>query len=416
MNHVLILLVCGETDRERCHERCERVVAGWPPDAVPRCRVVTFDQFSAMERPAQPPVVWIWLEEGQVHSDLFFLVDRAESWRAPILLTRPKEVLPLGSTLRDGTLIAPPHATDADVRLLLQALASQSPALRELDNELLITRRQNGGIRGQLDKLDEELRLAAQIQRGFLPQQLPHCNDVRFNVLFRPAGYVSGDIYDVRQIDDEHVGFYVADAVGHGVPAALITMFIRHCLPITRAAGQGDEPMRPDHALAELNRQMLQRPSHMSQFATACYGVLNCRTHRLQLARAGHPAALLLRGECEVIELDPSGPLLGVFEDESFDLLELDLERGDRLLLYTDGFELAFNAPGDAANSKHLDELFALRNGTLIDAIQQLIYRLDRCAGSLHQQDDLTALLMGIEPRIPASQRAATLESESAAA
>ena len=74
------------------------------------------------------------------------------------------------------------------------------------------------------DKLDEELRLAARIQCEFLPQEFPTMAGVGFDVLYRPAGYVSGDTYDVQQIDDRLVAFYVADAVGHGVPAALLTM------------------------------------------------------------------------------------------------------------------------------------------------------------------------------------------------
>ena len=92
-----------------------------------------------------------------------------------------------------------------------------------------------------MTRLDEELRLAAKLQQDFLPKQLPQVGPIHFHSLFRPAGYVSGDLYDVMRLDEKRVGFFPVDAVGHGMPAALLTMFIK----------------RPDH---QGNR--LQRLSH----------------------------------------------------------------------------------------------------------------------------------------------------------
>ena len=65
----------------------------------------------------------------------------------------------------------------------------------------------------QITQIDEEMRLAARLQVDFLPRTLPEVDGVAFNVFFRPASYVSGDIYDVTRLDEDHIGFFVADAL-----------------------------------------------------------------------------------------------------------------------------------------------------------------------------------------------------------
>jgi len=84
------------------------------------------------------------------------------------------------------------------------------------------------------EELDEEIRLAARLQQDFLPRRLPKVGSSRFSVYYQPAGFVSGDIYDVARLDETRIGFYVADAVGHGLPAALLTMFIKEALQTKR--------------------------------------------------------------------------------------------------------------------------------------------------------------------------------------
>ena len=84
--------------------------------------------------------------------------------------------------------------------------------------------------------------------------------DVTFDVLFRPAGYVSGDLYDVQRLDEDHVGFYVADAVGHGVPAAMMTVLIKHGMPMEQVSGNGYRSRPPEEALRPRNIQTSRQP------------------------------------------------------------------------------------------------------------------------------------------------------------
>ncbi|HAU37257.1 MAG TPA: hypothetical protein DCX07_06020, partial [Phycisphaerales bacterium] len=110
----------------------------------------------------------------------------------------------------------------ADARELaarLDAAAALQPTIVRLRDELAAARQASDKAERTFVELGEEMRLAARLQRDFLPRRLPEVGPARFGVLYRPATWVSGDIYDILRLDETHVGFYVADAVGHGMPA-----------------------------------------------------------------------------------------------------------------------------------------------------------------------------------------------------
>ncbi|MHC4129257.1 MAG: PP2C family protein-serine/threonine phosphatase, partial [Planctomycetota bacterium] len=151
----------------------------------------------------------------------------------------------------------------------------------------------------------------------------------------------SGDIYDVIRLDDDHLGVFLADAVGHGVSAALMTMVICQSLTTRVADGSSSRILDPADVLNRLNQQMLRQRLHPSRFATAIYAVIDCQRRRATVAAAGHPPPLLVHEGGGVDPLTAGGGLLGVFEDEVYDQVEVDLAVDDRLLLYTDGFEQA---------------------------------------------------------------------------
>ncbi|RKY05922.1 MAG: hypothetical protein DRP66_09845, partial [Planctomycetota bacterium] len=87
------------------------------------------------------------------------------------------------------------------------------------------------------NELTEQLKMAGHVQRNFLPRRLPNLKNVRWASLFLPADWVSGDMYDVARLDEQHIGFYVADAVGHSIPAALLTMFLKQAIKMRETTG-----------------------------------------------------------------------------------------------------------------------------------------------------------------------------------
>ena len=104
-----------------------------------------------------------------------------------------------------------------------------------------------------------------------------------------------GDIYDVARLDEDHVAFFVADAVGHGMPAALLTIFLKRTLQTKEFTKDGYRLISPDEALAHLNKELVQQQLSMCQFVTMAYAILNTKTLELSWSRAGHPSPMLLK-------------------------------------------------------------------------------------------------------------------------
>ena len=217
-----------------------------------------------------------------------------------------------------------------------------------------------------------------------------------------PNGGVSGDIYDVARLDEDHVAFFVADAVGHGMPAALLTIFIKRTLETKEILPNGGyRIIPPDEALAHLNNELLSQQLSLCQFVTMIYGILNTKTRTLSWARAGHPLPFLLKTNGEAGELDLDGALLGVFPNEQFPLQTVQLAPGDSVLMYSDGFESAFTDPFAGSNGGLINDRYRLEFSKLAGKdpharFAAMVGQLDHQEGSLHQRDDLTALMMTI--------------------
>jgi len=303
-----------------------------------------------------------------------------------------------------GVIVMERSADPSVIAAMLYALSERQATVDALKAELLTTRRFQGGLRGQMEKIHEELELAASVQREFLPKTLPNIGGIDFQVMFRPAGYVSGDIYDIQRLDEEHVGFFLADAVGHGVPAALMTMVLTRSLTTRVIEGSGFRLLPPAEVLERLNREMVERHDESPRFATAVYGVVNVRTRAVRIAGAGHPHPLVIGTGGQVRRIETSGGLLGVFADDTFDEAEFVLGPDESLVVYSDGFETAFPTPGaDEYGRKvptrhYLDHFVGMvgrwREADLATAFRQLAHNLDQQAGSLHQIDDLTVIML----------------------
>jgi sigma-B regulation protein RsbU (phosphoserine phosphatase) len=274
----------------------------------------------------------------------------------------------------DGLMAVPLSCSPDELRGRLAGLTAARPIVDQLQRENAMLRRFDSGLNSQITQIDEEMRLAARLQVDFLPRHLSPINDVSFEVLFRPASYVSGDIYDVARLDEDHVGFFVADAMGHGMPAALLTIFLKRTLQTKEfgAFPRGYRIILPDEALAHLNNELLSQNLSLCQFVTMVYGILNTKT----------------------LSLD--GALLGVFANEKFPLQTLQLAPGDSILLYSDGFESAFSDPSGLVNERYRTEFAKLAGPHPHARFHNMVAELDKQEGSLHQRDDLTALLVTI--------------------
>ncbi|OHB57092.1 MAG: hypothetical protein A2173_04200 [Planctomycetes bacterium RBG_13_44_8b] len=188
-------------------------------------------------------------------------------------------------------------------------------------------------------QLETQLKMAGAVQKDFLPQSLPDSDRFKWAVTFIPADWVSGDIYDITRIDETHIGFYLADAVGHSMPAALLTMFLKQSIQMRQTTGREYKVFSPLEVMQNLNQKMFAQHLRGCQFATCCYFLLNTETLLLDYCRAGHPYPILLRKNNSPVQLQTRGSLLGVFEDAKFEQASVQLDSGDKLILYSDGAE-----------------------------------------------------------------------------
>ncbi len=286
-------------------------------------------------------------------------------------------------------------ASPEELRAKLAAAAALQPTIRNLQAELAASRQINADPEAAAG-LDEEMRLASRLQRDFLPRRMPEVGPVRFSVLYRPATWVSGDIYDVTRLDETHVGFYVADAVGHGMPAALLTIFIKKALQTKRIAGNTYEIIPPHVSLAALNGDIYEQNLSSCQFCTAIYCVVDTAALVLTYARAGHPEAVLLRADGDGESLQADGSLLGVFPDEQFELRHVQLYRGDRLVLYSDGAEEALCGTGDERRPFRL-LLAEWAGASREEMFAEMLARIEAGPRPQRPRDDVTVLVMDVE-------------------
>ena len=279
----------------------------------------------------------------------------------------------------------------------LQAVARMQEEIDQLKDEINNLRRRDETLNHYMTRLDDELRLAARLQQDFLPKTLPQVGDVYFHSLFRPAGYVSGDLYNVMRLDEAHIGFYMADAVGHGMPAALLTMFIKNALTTKEITPHGYRLLNPGEALQRLNEALLEQNLTQATFATAFYATINVQTLVCRYARAGHPCPLLMREDGSMQAVNADGGLLGIFPDEIYANGEVQLRHGDRLFVFSDGIEVAFAEDQVLDTMQWRAELQQRRHLSAEQLLMELSEHFDRELGSLQPKDDVSMIVLEIK-------------------
>src|SRR5207247_649251 len=142
----------------------------------------------------------------------------------------------------------------AELLAQVQALLRIKERHDHLTEKTAEVHRINKRLQATYQQIDQELELARRIQESFLPQTLPELPEVRFAVHYKPCGKVGGDFYDIFRLDEQHLGFYVADAMGHGVPASLLTIFVKKGVRTKEISGRDYRLVPPAEVLQRLNR------------------------------------------------------------------------------------------------------------------------------------------------------------------
>jgi sigma-B regulation protein RsbU (phosphoserine phosphatase) len=187
------------------------------------------------------------------------------------------------------------------------------------------------------------------------------------------------------------VGLYVADAVGHGVPASLLTIFVKKGVRGKDIFGREYSLVLPGEVLRRLNRDLVEQRLSDHPFITMVYVLLNFQTLTLTFARAGHPYPLHVPRAGEPQLWEGEGSLIGVF-DTTFPERHCRLSTGDKVLLYSDGIDSAKFEDRPPGTESLLACARRLRDLPIQDFVAQLTHRL---FGKEGRVDDLT--LLGLE-------------------
>jgi sigma-B regulation protein RsbU (phosphoserine phosphatase) len=181
------------------------------------------------------------------------------------------------------------------------------------------------------------------------------------------------------------------------MPAALLTIFIKQALVMRETTGTNYRIFSPAEVMANLNLRMASQKLSGYQFATCCYCLLNIKTRQLTYARAGHPYPILLRRGRPPQQLQTRGALLGIFENAEFIQQTIPLERGDRVLLYSDGIEWLVGHLEDGSGFQFSESLRAVQDAPITEIVDRLTEQANAREVEPAELDDQT--LVGLEIR-----------------
>jgi sigma-B regulation protein RsbU (phosphoserine phosphatase) len=239
-------------------------------------------------------------------------------------------------------------------------------------------------------KHPQEMQEAREIQMGLLPHQIPRIPGYEIAVEWQPVGAVGGDAFDALRFNDQSVALCIADAVGKGVPAALL---MSHLQAIVRAVAAPQ--MAPQELARTVNAAICARMTH-GRFISFFYAQLDAPERRLNYTNAGHPAPILLHSDGSFELLGEGGPILGEFPAQRFDQVTVTLRRGDRLVLFTDGIVEAPNSSGEEFGVQRLLEVVMHNRLVSADRLRHTVMAEVRshCAGTL--VDDATLIILAV--------------------
>jgi phosphoserine phosphatase RsbU/P len=245
----------------------------------------------------------------------------------------------------------------------------------------------------QAEKLHaQELEHAALIQRSILPAifpPFPERKDFELHAAMAPAREVGGDFFDFFLLDRERLGFVVGDVSGKGVPAALFMAVTRTLL---RATAQ--HIAAPAECLTYMNKTLIEQNSS-GMFVTLFYGVLDTRTGEIQFANAGHNPPYLLVPQGPRALRERSGPMLGVIEGVEYVARACRIERGEGIVLYTDGVTEAIGPDRKFFEEEKLERFLSeRREGSVERIVTGLLAAAQDFSGGLPQADDITVLAL----------------------
>lgn len=241
----------------------------------------------------------------------------------------------------------------------------------------------------RLVRMQEEVRLANQIQMNLMPAEAPELPRYEIAGKSRPAQTVGGDFFDYQGLSSGDLALSVADVQGKGLPASLLMASVQAML-----RSQADAGISVKEAVERANR-LLEDRVQTGTFVTLFYGFLKPSENRVSYVNAGHNPPLVRRADGTVEELSAGGLVLGVMGSVTYQVEQVELGIDDVLLLYSDGVTEAMNEDGEPFGEGRLREVVDGAEGrTAAELLQEILESVERFTGDTEQSDDVTVMVV----------------------
>ncbi len=246
---------------------------------------------------------------------------------------------------------------------------------------------------GYISRIHEELTLAEIVQRLFLPKTLPEVNGLSIETKYIPTGKVGGDFYTVEKLDENRTAFIIFDVSGHGIAASLVTAigrssFLQHLL----------SSQDPAEVLRLVNKDIYScTPAEM--YITAFIMIYDSSNGEAVYSGAGHvPQFHFVSDISTVEELPGRGFFLGMDNDSTYENRNTALHRGDKVLLYTDGFTESFDENDRMFGKKEVMKIFGKYGNTRTgELLNSLLEDNEKFINGREREDDLCIVVIGVD-------------------
>lgn len=235
--------------------------------------------------------------------------------------------------------------------------------------------------RDDIRHFDAELAIARKVQRKLLPQPEFRANGLECECASLPMSEIGGDLYDFLVIDSSRAGFVLADVSGKGIGAALLVANLQATIRSHTELGRS-----PAKLMQRVN-QLFFDSTRPEFFATVFYGLYDAEEQSIRYVNCGHPSPVVLQSDGEAELLEPTATVLGAFQGSAFQEISIPFSRGDRLILFSDGFSEA-NVTDDDPNW-FVDRIRRL-GGLHADGLANMLASL--AVGMGEQADDITVM------------------------
>ncbi|WP_416197236.1 MAG: PAS domain S-box-containing protein [Sporanaerobacter sp.] len=236
-------------------------------------------------------------------------------------------------------------------------------------------------------KMSKDLLFAKTLQQKILPKEGIYKN-IKFNYIYKPCEMISGDMFDIFSIDENHVGIYISDVAGHGVTASMMTMFVRQTMRSIK-----DEIISPSKALTELHKKFVDLNLDDDKYFTMFYGVLDTRTNIFKYSNAGHNCIPILFNDEKLEILKIRGfPISYIFNEIFYLEDSVQFHKGDKILFYTDGITEVHDRGKNQFGLEGVIKVIENNRGDILNAINREVEKFQWG----EQEDDFALVLVEV--------------------